>query len=163
MRVKGGKWTAQLYNPVKDEDGRPLPITYWRDAIERQAKPYAPADPWTVPVRVDLVFYFERPQYMLEAKWPNGPILHTGKPDRDNLDKPILDVMAWDEERRWGFWKNDSHVCDGRIQKFYAARGCGPGAEVTITLLEEPEPTLTFAEHKRTHVGGYKLAQEESR
>ena len=51
--------------------------------------------------------------------------LHFGKPDRDNIDKALLDALFTD----------DRGVCSGALQKRWDD-GAGPRLEVTITPLE---------------------------
>lgn len=85
------------------------------------------------PVRVDVVAVFERPQRMLAKKWPNRREFHTSKPDRDNVDKIILDALT-----KAGVLADDAIVCDGRVQKFYADRIESAHVEITITTLGNP-------------------------
>ncbi len=92
------------------------------------------------PIRVDLTFYMPRPKshyrtgkYAGELK-PSAPAFHTGKPDRDNLDKAVLDALTI-----LRFWQDDSQVCSGRIVKRYEADQ-GPGCLIKITQLESSCP-----------------------
>ena len=79
--------------------------------------------PLTGPVRCDLTFYFARP------KKPKHPIYHITKPDRDNLDKGILDSLN-------GIcWVDDCQIAAGEIQKLYAPEGKAPGVEMRIKKL----------------------------
>lgn len=79
------------------------------------------------PATVDAVFIFPRPHRLQRKKDPDGRIPHTVKPDRDNLDKAILDAMT-----DIGVFSDDCVVFDGRITKFYAAKDEEPGAEICI-------------------------------
>jgi len=92
----------------------------------------APERPFDCPLRVDITFYFARPKnhyragrYAGELK-SDAPIWHTSRPDRDNLDKFILDAM------NGVFWQDDSIISDGRLRKFY---NCRPRTEILITPL----------------------------
>lgn len=70
------------------------------------------------PICCDVTFYFHRP------KRPKHPIYHVTKPDRDNLDKAVLDALQ-------GIcWFNDCQIADGRIRKLYAIDGKAPGIEL---------------------------------
>ena len=79
----------------------------------------APPQPLITPLEVNIVFYFTRPQAHYGTGKnagvlkPNAPFFHTKTPDRDNLDKFVLDAMTGI------FWKNDSIVCCGEIVKVY--------------------------------------------
>lgn len=121
--AKTGRHYARTYNP-KDADG-------WKDRVYLAAVAHKPAELWTGPVRVDAIVYFARPKYLLTPSSPAGPVRHTAKPDRDNLDKAILDALVHAR-----LFRDDAQVCDGRIEKFYHALGFGPGAVVRITYLE---------------------------
>lgn len=56
--------------------------------------------------------------------------LHFGKPDRDNIDKGLLDALFGD----------DRGVCSSRFMEKFWDDGQGPRLEVTITLLEGEMP-----------------------
>lgn len=120
---KSGKWTARVYNP-DNADG-------WKNRIAVEAIKQRPESPWDGPLRIDAAVFFARPQYLLKPSAPEGKIRHTAKPDRDNLDKAILDTL-----KRARFFKDDAQVCEGEVRKYYAAKGASPGAVITITFLE---------------------------
>jgi hypothetical protein len=73
------------------------------------------------PVRVDLCFYFARPKsHFRTGKFAgvlrdDAPKWHTTKPDRDNLEKAVLDALT----QVGGFWQDDSQVCAGSVTKRY--------------------------------------------
>jgi crossover junction endodeoxyribonuclease RusA len=107
----------------------------WKSQIAIAAKPFIPSEPLTMPLRVNLTFYMPRPKshyrtgkHAGELR-PDAPVWHTGKPDRDNLDKAVMDALT--TLRMWG---DDGQVCDGRIRKLYDT-GEGPGCLVTILEL----------------------------
>ena len=60
-------------------------------------------------------------------KYGTGPLWCANKPDRDNLDKSILDSIT-----AAGIWVDDAQVCDSRISKMYPPVGCGTGVIITI-------------------------------
>ena len=107
---------TRVYSP-KDAHG-------WETAVAFQAKRHAPAQPLDGPISLQLDLFFPRPKshYLSSGKRrPTSPEMHTNKPDRDNCEKLILDVMT-----RLGFWKDDCQVCAGEVRKYYAnnATGC---------------------------------------
>ena len=59
---------------------------------------------------------------------PDAPQWHTSKPDRDNVDKAILDALT-----DAGLWADDCQVCAGQVTKRYA--DTKPGALIEITSL----------------------------
>lgn len=117
---------AAIYNPGTAES--------WKSDIALAAKPFLPDRPLRGPVRVDCVFIFPRPKGLMRRKDPEGEILHTAKPDRDNCEKALLDAL-----KTIGMFWDDSQVCCGEISKVYAAKGALPGARIRVTALEWQE------------------------
>jgi Holliday junction resolvase RusA-like endonuclease len=110
---------AAVYDPGTAEG--------WKGAIALAARPFLPAEPLDCPLRCDIAFFFPRPKRLMRAKDPDGPIPHTTKPDKDNLEKAVLDTLT-----QIRFWKDDALVYDGHVVKFYAAKGARPGACIQI-------------------------------
>lgn len=142
VRKPGGgmKAVSMSYHPTKIRRGKDGKITAeskawvaaqaWYDAVARAARPHLPSEPWKGPVLLDIQIYFERPKYMLKKKYPDGPIPHTAKPDRDNCEKSVSDALE-----AAGLYENDSQVCAGEVRKWYAARGAGPGVVIRTHLI----------------------------
>lgn len=92
----------------------------------------APAVPFDCPIRLDCTFYFPRPKshYRTGANAhllkDNAPEWKISKPDRDNLDKFVLDAL------HGVYWRDDSIVCAGEIQKKYDVRS---RTEIVLTVL----------------------------
>lgn len=63
-------------------------------------------------VRVDIVFYFKRPKGI-----PKSQKHHTVKPDKDNLEKAVLDALEGI------IYENDSQVYTGTPTKCYSPDG----------------------------------------
>jgi len=120
---------ASVFTPPQADD--------WKAAIHiAAAQAIAPIAqrPIFEAVRVDLEFIFARPKSHLRSNGevkPSAPVHHTAKPDRDNLDKAVLDTLT-----KLQVWPDDSHVCQGSITKRYAARGEASGCMITITPLD---------------------------
>ena len=79
------------------------------------------------PIRVDTCLYFPRPKRIKGREW------HTSKPDRDNVDKVILDALT-----QIGAWGDDAQVCAGATEKWYCAENEEPGAQINIYTWKEP-------------------------
>lgn len=73
------------------------------------------------PVRVDVVALFERPQR------PIHPFYVVVKPDRDNIDKIVLDSLV-----KAGVLHDDNAVVAGEPLKLYAPEGLSPRVLVWI-------------------------------
>jgi Holliday junction resolvase RusA-like endonuclease len=125
----GNKAVARVYNPT-DAEG-------WKNFIAIAARDHLPASRLEGPISLDLDFYFERPGRLMGRKWPDGPIPHDSAPDRDNLEKAVMDCMT-----ALGFWRDDGQVCDGRVRKFYTARGGIPGAQIRISIYSPPDQDI---------------------
>jgi len=106
----------------------------WKASVRAAAKKGWDGVMFTGPLRVDVAVYFKRPKSHFftgkrsDVLRPDAPNFHTSKPDRDNLDKAILDALT-----NAGIWKDDAQVCAGIITKSYVQFIAG--ANVTITTL----------------------------
>lgn len=116
----GQTFSARVYDPGTAEG--------WKSLIAAEVRHVLPASPLAGPIRLDATFLFDRPKRLLTKKSPHGRIRHTGRPDRDNLDKSLLDCLT-----QIGFLSDDSIVTDGEIRKRYVAIGERAGVIVTIS------------------------------
>ena len=117
---------AQVYNPKTADDWKMMVRNEARRALEASGD----TRPWEGALCVNLTFYFPRPKNHFRSNGelkPNAPKWHTSKPDRDNLDKGVLDALT-----NLSIWGDDKQVCDGRIKKFYSALGLASGCYVEI-------------------------------
>lgn len=131
----GGKTQVRMYTPGGKIGG-------WKRLIALALMPHLPKHPLAGPVIVDADFVFHRPQSLCRKKDPIGRIRHDVKPDRDNLDKALLDLM-----KRAGVYHDDAQVCDGHLRKWYAAIGEDPGVElvVSVPVIEIPAARVPLA------------------
>lgn len=56
---------------------------------------------------------------------------HSQKPDRDNLDKAVLDSLT-----AIGIWHDDAQVQSGFIGRYWADNIAGPGVQIEIREIE---------------------------
>lgn len=130
MRIKGtGKSSARVYNPGTAEA--------WKNDIAIAAREHIPAEPLTGPVLCAIDFFLPRPKRLMRKKDPDGAIRHDRKPDRDNLDKAVLDALT-----HLGFWLDDGQACTGGVRKFYHPKGHGPGAHIIIKQVNDEISTI---------------------
>ena len=81
------------------------------------------------PVKLEATFAFPVPPSLskkerdarLEQGW------HTQKPDRDNLEKALMDALS-----HVGLWDDDAQVCTGNVEKRWSLEGY---IAVTVTAL----------------------------
>lgn len=129
-RRMGNKFVARVYEAGTAEN--------WKSQIALAATPCRPAAPLAGPVFVSSTFIFARPKKHFKSNNPDkglrddAPLWHTSKPDRDNLEKALLDTLT----QVGGFWRDDSQVCSGPVRKLY---GATPGCTVVIRELTQEE------------------------
>ena len=99
VRVVGGK-------PVFYE---PQALKTARQKLTAHLAPHAPAEPYTGPIWLHVKWCFP-----VVRNTRNGQY-KTTKPDTDNLQKLLKDVMT---DLR--FWKDDALVAAERVEKFWA-------------------------------------------
>lgn len=123
----GGEKRAMIYTPTVAQE--------WRDSIQSALYPFLRTyRDITVPVEVVIVFRFPRPMKLQTTKaWATYNIPHTTKPDRDNLEKAVLDeITTLDKIGGHGIWKDDAQVWRGMISKRYVNAGEEPGMHLKI-------------------------------
>ncbi len=90
-----------------------------REILFSALKPFQPDEPIATAVSLSVKYYFPYRKTERKAIVKQGLIIpHTVRPDLDNLEKLLLDVMT-----SLQFWKDDSQVCDKQTQKFFAPQG----------------------------------------
>ncbi|MDX6479702.1 MAG: hypothetical protein QOG85_212 [Gaiellaceae bacterium] len=109
----------------------------WKALVAEAAKPHRLAEPIACPIRVDLRFYFRRPDRLMTRNVPDGELPHLGKFDVDNLTKAIFDTLT-----QLGLWRDDKLVYRLFVEKYYAAKGGRPGMDATITWESDAQPWL---------------------
>ena len=122
-RIAGGagKMFTQNYTPAKH------PVQEFKLAIRRALESQGVADVWRGPVCVDWVAVFPRPSGMVWKRKPMPRYRHTAKPDRDNLDKAILDAF------KGVLLADDSQVCSGSMEKWVASGSEQPHVRILIS------------------------------
>lgn len=108
------------------------PSNKYKKEFLRKAIKYKPKKPFDEPIRVDIVFYMQRPKshyrtgknsHLLKKDYPK---FYTNKPDLDNLVKFVKDSL------NKVFWKDDSVITMGWYHKVYSN---DPGTEIEISTL----------------------------
>jgi Holliday junction resolvase RusA-like endonuclease len=112
---------AAVYNPKTADTWKALIIL-----AARAADGFA-ACPMAGPLRVDATWYLPRPKRLMRKKDLDGPVWHLATPDRDNLDKAVLDALV-----QAGVMRDDAQVCAGQLLKLYAEKTGTPRAVIAV-------------------------------
>ena len=132
-------YTAERYgrDDTLGRSGHKLPWLVWKEAVVRTILSQHRPAKVQGPIRLDCDFYLPRPDRLCKPGSPRGRILHAQKPDKDNLEKLIMDALTTTE-----VYADDGQVCQGEPQKWYHALGDATGARIVVTLLSDPEEGL---------------------
>ena len=125
---------ARVYTPTtigKDDNKRPHPIHVFKATVRLTASLRYQGKPLTGPLRIDCCFVFPRQQAKVWKTKPMPRYRHTTKPDRDNLDKAVLDCL------KGTVFVDDAQVCEGRIEKWHAAGDEQPHCVIRISELND--------------------------
>lgn len=118
---KGG---LRIYNP---DNG----VEKMKEDIRTEAKKIFGTEdpPFTGPVILHALFLFPRPKSKIWKRKPMPREPHISRPDRDNLDKAVLDALTGIA------YKDDSQVYSGVLTKVIAAGDEEPGILISIMYL----------------------------
>lgn len=128
----------------------------WKRTVRYHALPWMKDQPSIDgPVRVDIEFVMPRPKAHYGTGRnagkikPSSPQLHGSIPDKDNLEKTVLDALsatptvtrkklppkhANDPVYNFpGIWRNDGQVCSGLVEKRYHRHMEEPGAIIIVS------------------------------
>jgi Holliday junction resolvase RusA-like endonuclease len=119
----GGKFAARVYDAGTAEG--------WKSCIAAALADKRPSVPHEGALRLDARFLMPRPKCLMRKNDPAGLIPHTSKPDRDNLDKAVMDTLT-----QIGFVRDDCIVCSGLIEKFYHGKTGVAGVHLVLKKLD---------------------------
>lgn len=136
-RVKfssGGGFT-KAYTPtsVKQKDGtrKSNGVAEFKSLVKMCAREAYQGAPLNEPVRIDCCWVFPRGSTKFWKTKPTPRYPHVVKPDRDNLDKMVLDSLV-------GIMlADDNCVCAGYLEKWCAAGDEQPHVRIVISTLNE--------------------------
>jgi Holliday junction resolvase RusA-like endonuclease len=125
--ARRGKFVT-TYNSQETEEGRML----WD--IHRQLPPGW--SPINAPIKITTNFFMNRPKSHYKSGKNsntiknNAPLLHTSKPDLDNLQKMVYDCF------NQVVWVDDSCVCESKGKKEYSDT---PRTEIIVEVIQDGE------------------------
>lgn len=131
---------ATMYTPtkIKNADGtkKDHPIVAFKATVRLAFEKKFSGSPFVAPLRVDCCFVMPRPQKLMRKIDPDGRIPFWQKPDRDNLDKAVLDAL------KGLAWIDDCQACAGYIEKWWAAKDEAPHVVLCIRVWNQATGTF---------------------
>lgn len=97
-----------IYNPSSAE--------IWKRSILAALKSVQ-FEKFNMPVEVSIIYYLKRPTSLMRKSDSDDIIIHSKKPDLDNLNKAVLDSITKAE-----VWNDDSQVHSLASLKYYAKK-----------------------------------------
>lgn len=131
-RTKWDSRNGRMYTPGA--------VDSWKTAVQAQANYSITERGLECPIKTHMIFLLERPKsHYVGSGRKNGaklrqdaPTYHTGTPDKDNLEKAVLDVL-----KNLGVYKDDAQVAEGSVTKMYADGDEPQGVWVFISRWED--------------------------
>jgi Holliday junction resolvase RusA-like endonuclease len=135
---------VKMYTPtsIKNADGsrKPHPIAAFKATVRMAFRDAYKGPPLSGALRCDCLFVMPRPKNLIWKTRSMPRLPHVAKPDRDNLDKAVLDAL------KGLAWIDDCQVCQGAIDKFIASGYEQPHVVITITEAEIVEADASAQE-----------------
>lgn len=126
----GNRVIPQNYTPTKS------PVNEFKAVVKMAFRQAYSGPPIDGALRVDWLAVFPRPKSATRKRGPNPRFPHIKKPDRDNLDKAILDAL------KGLAFADDCQVCGGAMAKWVADGDEQPFVEITISRVTGNEKAL---------------------
>lgn len=128
----GGHVKMHTPTSIKNADGsrKPHPIVAFKATVRMAFEQAYQGAPLGGPLRCDLVFVLPRPKSLIWKTRAMPRAYHAAKPDRDNLDKSVMDAL------KGLAWNDDAQVCQGSIEKWIAAGDEQPHVLIHIRELQ---------------------------
>lgn len=134
-KTAAGKAYVQSYDPPKSRIWKDEARRVFRLAMleyGRRIGLQGAAPPLVGPVVVEILAVFSCPRSAHRKRAPVGRRWHTSTPDRDNVEKAVMDAA------QGILVVNDSQACDGRVLKIVGAQGELARVEVTVRPITSP-------------------------
>lgn len=120
----GGRQFTQNYTPAKH------PVQQFKSDLRFAWSQQGCQGFGDAPLMVALLFVLPRPASKTKKRGDNPRMLHTSRPDIENLAKGVLDALT-------GLaWNDDKQVCDLLIRKRVAAANETPHVAISVGIAE---------------------------
>jgi Holliday junction resolvase RusA-like endonuclease len=124
VKTNSGKEFIQNYAPAKH------PVQNFKATVRMAFREAYEGPPLKGALRCDCLFIMPRPKNLIWKTRSMPRLPHVVKPDRDNLDKAVMDAL------KGLAWIDDSQICQGNIEKWIASGDEQPHAVITIAAAE---------------------------
>ncbi|GMV44363.1 MAG: hypothetical protein AMXMBFR64_60790 [Myxococcales bacterium] len=122
MRGKGDAARPTMYTPPK--------TVSFEAAVAHAARAAMGPVVLEGPIRLDMLLVLPRPGRLMRKSDPSGLVYAPKKPDRDNMEKAVMDGMS-------SCWRDDAQVVRGEPIKVYAEKNGRPRTMVRVEVLDE--------------------------
>lgn len=100
---------------------KPESVRKAKDELKKYLKPFKPSEPMSGPIELKVTWLFPKGKKHKHMEW------RVTKPDTDNLEKLLKDVMT-----DLGFWKDDAQVVREIVEKLWSDEPTGIALEIEI-------------------------------
>lgn len=108
--------SKRAYTPKKTKD--------YEELIKEHVKPLVEGK-ISGPVEAKFIVVFQRPKYMMTKKYQDKLILHTKRPDLDNVIKAIMDALN-------SILDDDAQICKIYAEKYYSDKSQLPYTHIQL-------------------------------
>lgn len=141
MKRRRGNSTVVVMNYTADVYTKTTDIN-WQKRFARALAPFFPPEPIAEDLRVDWTACLQRPKSRCRRKDTDGLEWAGVKPDRDNIDKNILDALGKQRLRERGpLIADDNRVVCGHPLCCYGPKHAGPSINIRIRSASAFDPT----------------------
>lgn len=119
------------------------PDSKLKEGFKWQIKSQYRDEPLTCPIAMDVTFYMPIPEStsgIKKRQMVNGVIYHIKRPDIDNMEKAILDIL------NGIVLKDDSQIVELRAKKIYSDK---PGTSIRVYPLSHEARNDIYENHHR--------------
>lgn len=108
--------SKRAYTPKKTKD--------YEELIKEHVKPLVQGK-ISGAIEAKFIVVFQRPKYMMTKKYQDTLILHTKRPDLDNVIKAIMDALN-------SILDDDSQICKISAEKYYSDKSQLPYTHIQL-------------------------------
>lgn len=132
---RAGKQYVQTYNDHRVTSFENHVATTVRSQIAQVDIQGPQAQDVILPFEEHAIFVVIRFNLVKPVSYSKSIVLHTRRPDLDNLTKAVLDGL-----QKARVFKDDGMICELGLSKHYVSDGHPEGVEIDLTAVRTPTP-----------------------